>query len=85
MISFQKRHIGPSEDELKEMLEVVNVDNLDQLISETIPSDIIRKDEMDIPSALSEYEYLRMVKEIAAKNKIYKTYIGQGYYGTITP
>jgi len=83
--SFEKRHIGVSDEDLEQMLSAVNVDSLDQLIDETIPEKIRLTTELNIPKALSEYEYLNELKSIAAKNKVFKTYIGQGYYNTITP
>lgn len=83
--SFEKRHIGISSNEKTEMLASIGVDNLDQLIDLTIPEQIRSDKAMDIPEAISEYAYLNELKGIASKNKIYKNYIGQGYYGTITP
>ena len=85
MFTFQQRHIGVSSDELNEMLKLIQADSLDQLIDETVPSDIRRKSEINVPLALSEYEYHRMLRGIAAKNKVFRSYIGQGYFGTITP
>lgn len=82
---FYKRHIGPNEAETKEMLATVGVKNLDELIDKTIPSAIRLKNDLNLPEAISEYEYLQHIREIALQNKIFKTYIGQGYYGTITP
>jgi len=84
-ISFEKRHIGLSADDQRSMLQTVGVDTIDNLIDLTIPSHIRSEKEMDIPHAVSEYAYLNELKHIAAKNKVYKSYIGQGYYNTITP
>ena len=83
--SFQKRHIGVSEDQLAEMLNEIGVDSLEELIFLTLPDDIRRKDEMNIPEPVSEYQFLRDLKKVANKNKLYRNFIGQGYYGTITP
>lgn len=83
--SFEKRHIGISRKDIDSMLSSVNVENLDQLIDETIPPKIRLTKDLEIPNSLSEYEYLNELKKIASKNKVYKTYIGQGYYNTITP
>ena len=83
--SFQRRHIGISDEEKAEMLKLIGVKSLDELIDLTIPDHIRAEKEMDIPNAISEYQYLKDLKVIAQKNKIYKNYIGQGYYGTITP
>lgn len=82
---FEKRHIGIQDSDLKEMLSVVNAVSLNQLIEETVPSTIRSNRDLDIPDALSEYEYLEMLKKVAQKNKVFKSYIGMGYYGTITP
>ena len=83
--SFEKRHIGVSHSDLKEMLQHIKVDSLDQLIDETIPPKIRLTEEIDIPESISEFEYLNELKNIASKNKVFKSYIGQGYYNTITP
>lgn len=83
--SFDKRHIGPSLTEQTEMLELIKVNSLDDLINQTVPSSIRMKNPLNIPLALSEYEYLLHIKEVSKRNKLYKSFIGQGYYGTITP
>lgn len=82
---FAKRHIGPNATELATMLEVIGVDSLDQLIDETVPANIRMEGQLDIPPAMTEYAYLRELKQTAALNKVYKSYIGLGYYNTITP
>ena len=82
---FSRRHIGIRPDEAKEMLKVIGFDSLDQLIDKTVPANIRMAGKLNIPEALTEYEYLRMLKNIAAKNKVFKNYIGQGYYDTIVP
>jgi glycine dehydrogenase len=82
---FAGRHIGPDEQETKEMLEVIGVNSLDELIRKTIPDAIRIKGKLGLPAAISEFEYLNELKKTAAKNKVYKNYIGQGYYDTITP
>ena len=83
--SFQNRHIGPNEDEKKEMLQTIGVDSVEQLIDQTIPSHIRFKEDLNLPSAQSESEFIEELKSIASKNKIFKSYIGQGYYNTFTP
>jgi glycine dehydrogenase len=82
---FANRHIGPNEAELKEMLEVIGVESLDQLIDETVPGTIRSEKPLDIPEAMTEYEYLRELKDTAQLNKVFKSYIGLGYYNTFTP
>lgn len=82
---FSSRHIGIREEELREMLRVIKADSLDQLIQETLPDNILLNRALQVPPAVSEFEYLQELKSIAAQNKCFKTYIGMGYYGTITP
>lgn len=82
---FERRHIGISDAEKKEMLATIGVDSLEQLIDETIPDGIRSKEALNVPDAISEHDYLQMLKGIAAKNQLFHNFIGQGYYGTITP
>lgn len=82
---FTDRHIGPDEKEINEMLEVVGASSLEELISETIPAQIRNKKELNLDEPVSEYEFLQNLKKIADKNKIFKSYIGMGYYPSITP
>src|SRR5690554_686478 len=83
--NFASRHIGPSERETREMLESIGVDSVDTLVDLAVPDNIKRKDALDIGIEVSEYEYLKELREKAAKNKVARTYIGLGYNGTITP
>src|SRR5690242_568137 len=82
---FASRHIGPDETETNEMLATIGVASLDELIDKTVPSQIRLQKKLDIAEPVSEFEYLAELKKIANKNKIFKSYIGQGYYDTITP
>ncbi len=83
---FVERHIGTFDPiELKEMLEVIKADSLDHLIDETIPDAIRMRQKLNIPEALSEQEYLRHIQGVGSMNKVFKSYIGLGYYGTHTP
>jgi glycine dehydrogenase len=82
---FSERHIGPNEQDAKEMLATVGVASLEELISKTIPDGIRIKKDLEIPAAISEFHYLSELKKVAAKNKVFKSYIGQGYNDTITP
>lgn len=82
---FLQRHIGPGEQETREMLETIGIDSLDELIGKTVPQSIRLPKPLDLPAALSEAEYLRQLKNISLGNKVSKTYIGQGYYDTHTP
>jgi len=83
--NFVSRHNGPRETETYEMLQKIQVASLDALIDETIPRTIQMKEPLDLPSGMNEYEYLNHIRAIASKNKIFKTFIGQGYYNTISP
>lgn len=79
------RHIGPDATETSEMLKLTGVSSIEELISKTIPADIRRKGELNIPEAIDESAYLRELRAIAAKNSIYRSYIGLGYHNTIVP
>ena len=83
--NFKNRHIGPREEEIELMLRKIGVKSLDELIDKTIPGNIRLKEALDLPEPISEYAYLKQLKEIASKNKVFRTYIGQGYYNTIMP
>jgi glycine dehydrogenase len=82
---FQDRHIGPNAVETAEMLAAIGVDSLETLIDQTIPSAIRSAKPLEMPEPLSEFEYLRELKQTAKLNKVFRSYIGQGYYGTVTP
>jgi glycine dehydrogenase len=83
--NFAKRHNGPAGAEIETMLGKIGVKTLDHLIDETVPAAIRLKTRLDLPKGLNEFQYLNHIREIAGKNSLYKTYIGQGYYNTITP
>ncbi|HTN06385.1 aminomethyl-transferring glycine dehydrogenase [Agriterribacter sp.] len=82
---FRSRHIGPNKTDRKKMLETIGVSSINELIEKTVPSSIRIISAPDLPAPQNEYEYLQDLKKTAALNKVFKTYIGQGYYGTITP
>jgi glycine dehydrogenase len=82
---FAHRHIGPNENDTKKMLATIGEESLESLIGKTVPSGIRMNKALNIPAAMSEQEYLNHIKEISLKNKVFKNYIGQGYYDTITP
>lgn len=84
-MSFQKRHIGPSDSEMREMLTYLGFSSIDDLIHSTIPNDILSKDDLSVGPGLSEFEFLKKIRLLAEKNRVVKTFIGMGYYGTITP
>ena len=83
--AFALRHIGPRESDLNHMFKTIGVDNIDQLIFETIPDDIRLKNDLNLDSPMTEYEYLTHIQELGNKNKLFKTYIGLGYHPTIVP
>ncbi|SEM86940.1 glycine dehydrogenase [bacterium A37T11] len=82
---FEGRHIAPKNDDLPEMLATIGVSSINQLIDETIPAQIRLPQALQLPEALSEAAYLHKLKETAAKNRVYKSYIGKGYYDVTTP
>ena len=83
--NFSLRHIGPRKSEINEMLEELGLKNIDELIEKTIPESIHIKSELNIGNGLDEFSLLKKIKSIASKNKVARSYIGTGYYGTITP
>ncbi len=83
--NFISRHNGPRKSSEAGMLELTGVATIDQLIQETIPSAIRLKQPLNIPKGMNEFEFLHHMKQLAAKNKLFRTYIGMGYYNTITP
>ncbi len=83
--SFVNRHIGPNNEEIEQMLKVLGFSTLDQLIDATVPQSIRLSQPLKLPEPQSEYGALAQLKSIASKNKIYRSYIGMGYYDCITP
>ena len=82
---FAHRHIGPNPAEIRDMLKVVGFDSLDTMVDATVPRSIRQAQPLNLPAARSEYGLLNEMRELAAKNQIFKSYIGMGYYDTITP
>ena len=85
MNSFENRHIGANEDDIKKMLNTIGLGSVDELIHQTIPNSILKNSPLKIVDAITENDYLNNLKEIADLNKNFDNYIGQGYYGTLTP
>ncbi|WP_272022014.1 aminomethyl-transferring glycine dehydrogenase [Olleya namhaensis] len=83
--AFALRHIGPRENDQKLMLQTINADSIEQLISETVPAPIRLKKELQLDEAMTEYEYSNHINNLSKLNKTYKTYIGLGYHPTILP
>jgi glycine dehydrogenase len=82
---FTGRHIGPRDADTRAMLKTIGEDSLASLIDKTVPAGIRMAKALNIPAAMSEHEYLNHIGEVSRKNKLFKNYIGQGYYDTITP
>lgn len=82
---FVNRHIGPRDSDVKEMLDAIGVESLNDLIDETVPPNIRLDTELDLPEGLSEFELLRRLKAIVNKNKLFRTHIGLGYTNCIVP
>ena len=82
--AFVGRHIGPNDEEIARMLEVVGQDSLESLTDAVVPADI-RNDALDLPASMTEEEALAKIRAVAKKNKVFRSFIGQGYYGTHVP
>jgi len=78
---FVKRHIGPRDSEIEEMCKTIGVKSLDQLIEQTVPANIKLDKPLSLSPAMGEYEYLNHLRKLGSKNKIFRSFIGQGYYG----
>ena len=82
---FLNRHLGPNESEITQMTQAIGVENLEQLIAETIPADIRLKAPLNLPEGISEYAFQKKIQKLAKKNKLYANYIGMGYHPAIVP
>lgn len=82
---FRSRHIGPGATDRQEMLRTIGEPTLESLIDKTVPAGIRMAKALELPPAMSEHDYLRHIQEVSQGNKLFKNYIGQGYYDTITP
>ena len=82
---FVSRHIGPREADINKMLSELKVSSIDELINQTIPTDIRLKKPLQLNQGITERQYYRKILNLASKNKVFNTYIGMGYYDTITP
>ncbi|WP_426091903.1 aminomethyl-transferring glycine dehydrogenase [Flavobacterium sp. DSR3-2] len=83
--AFALRHIGPRENDLEHMLKTIGAGTLEQLIQETIPSDIRLKSDLDLEPAMTEYEFANHIQKLGNKNKVFQSYIGLGYNAAIIP
>ncbi len=82
---FVTRHLGPRDNEIKEMLDFVGVSSMDELMEQTVPANIRLNEPMKLKEGLTERKYFRKILKLAGKNRVFNTYIGMGYYDTITP
>ena len=82
---FVRRHIGPNANEAREMLALLGFKNLDELIDAAVPKKIRLDKKLNLPAARSEFEALAELRKIAGENKVFRSFIGQGYYDCITP
>lgn len=82
---FERRHIGPDAQQVQDMLKAVKAASIDELIAQTIPAGIRLKKPLNLPAAKSEYQFLQEFKKLASRNKVFRSFIGTGYYNTITP
>lgn len=82
---FETRHIGPRQAEIEAMLATIGVASIDELIDQTVPANIRLEKTLNLPNGLTEREYFRKILDVAGKNKVFNTYIGMGWYDTITP
>ncbi|MDB4611469.1 hypothetical protein OAH01_03355, partial [Akkermansiaceae bacterium] len=82
---FSRRHIGPWDDSREALLEAIGRKDLDSLLAEVVPSEIQWPEGATLPEALSEPDALAHLKEKLGQNKVLKSFIGQGYHGTVTP
>jgi glycine dehydrogenase len=83
--NFLKRHNGPGEKEASQMLKFMGLNSLDELIDQTVPAAIRLKSELKLPDGLNEYELISHLRELGSQNKMYKSFIGMGYYNCIMP
>src|SRR5258707_10689061 len=82
---FPRRHIGPSADETRRMLDFLGYADLDALINDAVPSQIRLGRPLGLPAGRSEHEVLAALKDIAGQNQVFRSYVGMGYYDCITP
>lgn len=84
-MTFASRHLGPRDNDVNAMLRKIGAGSLDDLIQQTIPANIRLKKPLQLEEGLSEFEYLKELKSTAARNKLFRSHIGQGYYNCIIP
>ena len=82
---FARRHVGPSKGEIQEMLDFLGYSEMESLMKDAVPESIRLEGDLDLPQALPEHLLLQEIKKIAEKNEVYRSFIGMGYYNTLTP
>ena len=82
---FTKRHVGPSDDDVISMLGELGFSSMSEFINNVIPDSIAFDSNLKVGDGVSEQEAIKILKSYASKNKVFKSYLGNGYYGTITP
>ena len=82
---FVERHIGPNEEEIKQMLSKIGAKSIEQLLEETIPEAIRLDENLDLPDGISEYAFSKTIQKLGRENKLFNTFIGLGYHAAITP
>jgi Glycine cleavage system protein P (pyridoxal-binding), N-terminal domain len=83
--TFESRHIGPNEQEIKKMLQKLQLNSVEELIAQTIPEAIRLKEPMQLPEGISEHQFLKEIQKLANENQLFDCYIGLGYHPAITP
>ena len=83
--NFERRHLGPSRQELKDILQTLGCETLDELTDKAVPDEIRSAGDLRLPPARSETEALAELHQLAAQNEVFRSYLGMGYHGTITP
>lgn len=84
-VKFSFRHNGPRSVQIDEMTKEIGVSSVDQLIDEAIPKAIRKEKKLNLPEALNEFEYINRLRKVAGKNKVFRSFIGQGYYNCVVP
>ena len=82
---FLHRHVGPDENQVREMLGTLGLDTLEELVEATIPASISLRGELALPRAVGERSLLKRLRRLAARNDVFRSYLGMGYYGTVVP
>ena len=82
---FSTRHIGPDDQEISKMLEAIGLSSLNELITKTVPEEILDQSSLGIGQPLDELNTIKLLRQTASKNNVTRSYIGMGYTGTITP